>query len=182
MKNQTKDIIVATLLVLAAAASRVVLYPHYASSIIAMAVFAGAVFTNKQYAFALPLAAMLLSDVLFEISGKAPGFWGWGQLVSYAALGIITLFSYRLRKINFLNVAGFSLAGSIIFFLVSNFAVWAFGGGNPYPFTAAGLADCYVKAIPFFRNGAIADLVYSFLLFGTYYAIYRPAAQTRVAA
>jgi hypothetical protein len=48
---------------------------------------------------------------------------------------------------------------------VTNFGVWATGG---YPPTFGGLVECYVAAIPFFRNTVVGDLVYVAVLFSLY--------------
>ena len=61
-------------------------------------------------------------------------------------------------------LAVLAVAGSALFFLVSNFGTWALSG--MYPHTAAGLAACYVAAIPFFQNTLAGDLFYATLLFG----------------
>lgn len=47
------------------------------------------------------------------------------------------------------------LLASISFFVASNFAVWMVW--NLYPKTAGGLLDCYLAALPFFRNSAISE-------------------------
>jgi hypothetical protein len=52
----------------------------------------------------------------------------------------------------------------VTFFLITNFGMWLFSGF--YPLTSAGLAACYVAAIPFFQNTVAADLFYAALLFG----------------
>src|SRR5229473_2014500 len=51
------------------------------------------------------------------------------------------------------------------FFLTSNFAVWAFGN-IAYAKNLSGLMLCYTKAIPFFRNGMISDVLFSLVFFG----------------
>ena len=51
-----------------------------------------------------------------------------------------------------------------MFFIVTNFGVWLVG--NLYPKTLAGLAGCYVAAIPFFRNTLAGNVVYTLVLFG----------------
>ncbi|HQW83684.1 MAG TPA: hypothetical protein PK987_04455, partial [Ferruginibacter sp.] len=80
MNKQTSfTLLIAALLIVVAALSRVFMYPHNFSPIIGMAVFAGAVIKDRRLAFAMPLLAMFLSDVLFEVFNIAPGFWGWGQ-------------------------------------------------------------------------------------------------------
>ena len=67
-------------------------------------------------------------------------------------------------KLSVARVAGASLAGSITFFVTSNFAVWAVW--NMYPKTLAGLGACYVAALPFFRNAVVGDLAFTAVLFG----------------
>ena len=183
-KQNIVSIIIAVLMVLAAAISRVVLYPHNFSPMVGMAIFAGATFTDKRLAFALPICAMLLSDVMFEVFNIAPGFWGWGQLVGYGIFALITVFAFTLKKINVATVLGYSLASSVIFFLLSNLSFFIID--NPiyhtYPQNFGGFIDCYIKAIPFFRTGLIADLVYSGILFGSYYLLNKYVVQKTVIA
>jgi hypothetical protein len=69
-----------------------------------------------------------------------------------------------------LKIAGASVAGSLVFFVTSNFVAWL-ALSQMYTRDVAGLVDCYVKAIPFFRNTFVGDLVYSFVMFGTPVAI-----------
>jgi hypothetical protein len=63
-------------------------------------------------------------------------------------------------------IAATTLLGSCLFFAVTNFALWA--AGTSYPRTAAGLAACYVAAIPFFRNSLLGDATYATILFGAW--------------
>ena len=69
------------------------------------------------------------------------------------------------RRRSWLRIAGAGLASAVVFFLVSNFGVWATGGGTYYPHNAAGLIDCYVQAIPFFRNTLVSMAIFLPLLF-----------------
>jgi hypothetical protein len=174
MKQQkTSSIIIAVLLILAAAISRVVLYPHNFSPMIGMAIFSGSIISDKRLAFALPLFSMFLSDVLFEIFHIAPGFWGWGQLVGYGIFGLITVIAFSLKKINVASIAGYSIMSSVIFFLLSNSAFFVLD--NPVYHTYAqsftGYINCLEGGLPFFKTSIVADLVYSGVLFGTYYLL-----------
>ena len=63
------------------------------------------------------------------------------------------------------GVFGAGLGTGVGFFLTSNFAVWAFGN-IAYAKNLSGLIECYTKAIPFFRNGIISDVVFSLVFFG----------------
>jgi hypothetical protein len=172
-KQNTSTLIIAALLIIIAALSRVFLYPHNFSPIIGMAIFAGAVIKDRRLAFALPLLAMFLSDVLFEVFNIAPGFWGWGQLVGYGILALITLIAFSMKKINVLIIAGYSIGSSLLFFLLSNSAFFVFD--NPiyhlYPQNFSGYIGSLVGGLPFLRTGVVADLVYSSVLFGTYYVV-----------
>ncbi len=67
--------------------------------------------------------------------------------------------------------AGVMLACSLAFFVLSNFAVWAFSG--MYSLTVAGLIQCYVAALPFLQNTVAGDLFWTAVLFGGAFAINR---------
>jgi len=182
MNRQDKlNILVASLLVIAAAISRVAMYPDNFSPIIGMALFSGAILPNKKLAFAMPVFAMFLSDLLFELFSIAPGFWGWGQLAGYAILIFITVFAFTLKKLKPLNLALYSVSASIIFFILSNLSYFFIE--NPlyhtYPQDGRGLVECYAAALPFFRTSLIADFVYTFVLFGVY-QLYRTQVAKRI--
>ena len=184
MQKQDKtSIIIAILLILAAAISRVVMYPHNFSPMIGMAIFGGAIIKDKRLAFALPIFSMLLSDIMFEVFNIAPGFWGWGQLVGYGIFALITLMAFSLKKVTVSKIAGYSIVSSVIFFLLSNTSFFIFD--NPiyhtYPQNFNGFIDCFVQALPFFRTSLIADLVYSGVLFGAYYLLEKYAFKKAVA-
>jgi len=173
MQKQNKiSILIAVILVVAAAISRVILYPHNFSPMVGMALFAGVTFTDKRLAFALPIFSMLLSDIMFEAFNIAPGFWGWGQLVGYGIFALITLFAFTLKKVNVVNVIGYSIASSVIFFVLSNLSFFLIDNPIYHTYTQdfSGFINCYVGALPFFKTSLIADLVYSGVLFSTYYA------------
>ena len=80
------------------------------------------------------------------------------QLFGYAILGFAFSQSKQLK-----NILGLSLASSLIFFLVSNFGVWAAGTG--YAKTAEGLMQCYMMGVPFYRNQFSSDLILTPVLF-----------------
>jgi hypothetical protein len=159
----------------------------------AMALFAGAVIKDKKWAFILPLLSMLISDVLYQllyINGltEIKGFYT-GQWTNYLVIAGITLFGFLLKKISVLKVAAFSLSGSILFFLASNFTVWLGGGGLSRPKTFDGLMLCYYDGLAFLRdyglikgfygNLFIGDLFFCTILFGSYYIIRKTILQPK---
>ncbi|HMJ45784.1 MAG TPA: DUF6580 family putative transport protein [Ferruginibacter sp.] len=183
-KQSTSSLIMAALLVIIAALSRVIMYPDNFSPIIGMAIFAGAVIKDRRLAFALPLFAMILSDVMFEVFNITTGFWGWGQLVGYGILALITILAFTMKKINVLTVAGYSVGASLLFFFLSNSSFFIFD--NPiyklYPQNFGGYVDSLAGGLPFLRTGIVADLVYSTILFGTYFLMQKYAFNKKAVA
>jgi hypothetical protein len=165
-----------TLIILAAATARLLPHPHNVAPIAAIALFAGAHFERKWQAFVLPLLAMLVSDAII---GFYDAMW-----VTYLAFATVVCLGFLLRKNkSFLAVAGATVSGSVLFFLVSNFALWMHH--NLYPHTLDGIMESYTMALPFFRNTLIGDLFYSGLLFGGFALAERkftPLRSNRVSA
>ena len=144
-------------IVLAAALSRLIPHPPNMTSLTAVALFGGAYFSDRRLAFLVPLAALFLSDLVL-------GFYGHMEVVysSFALIVCIGLWLGKDRSV--LRIAVAALTSSVLFFLLTNFGVWAFG--SLYPRTLDGLVTCYVAAIPFFRNTFQGDMLYAFILFG----------------
>jgi hypothetical protein len=158
-------------LVIIAVVARFLPHPNNFTPVAAIAIFAGAYSSKKYFAITLPIIAMLSTDAFL---GFYPEMWG-----VYAALILSVVIGFALRKkVTVLGVIGASLTSSIVFFAISNFAVWA-GGLCGYPHTVEGLTTCYTMAIPFFRNEVLGTLVYSGLLFGIYEAITRTVPAVR---
>lgn len=144
-------------MILAAAASRLIPHPPNMASITAVALFGGAYLTDKRLAFLVPMAALLLSDLILGLYSHMEIIYGSFALV--ACIGLLLR-----RKRTPLRIAGAALLSSVLFFVVTNFGVWAFG--SLYPKTIAGLVTCYVAAIPFFQNTLAGDALYTAVLFG----------------
>jgi vitamin B12 transporter len=153
----------AVLLVILGALSRLIPHPPNAVALGAVALFSGARLPRR-LAGIVPLAALALSDVVID--------WGTGRSVVtpvrvavYGAFAAIVLLGrLAARTARPLRLAGLSICGSVIFFLVSNFGNWV--EFDTYPRTAAGLALCYALAIPWFWNTLVADLAGTAVLFG----------------
>lgn len=139
------------------------LLPHPANfaPIAAIAIFGGAVLPRR-IAVWVPLGAMVASDVFIGFYSMMPVTWACYVLIALAS-------SHWLRWPSLARGAALTLASSLFFFVVTNFAVWLTSG--MYTHTWAGLAHCYVMALPFFRNTAASDLVYTAALFGVFVLI-----------
>jgi hypothetical protein len=144
-------------MILLAAASRLIPHPPNFSPIAALALFGGAQFADKRLAFLVPLAAMFLSDLVLGLHSLIPVIYG-----SFAL--IVCLGFWLRRRQNVWAIGGAAVVGALLFFVLTNFGVWAMG--QMYPKTPAGLIDCYVAAIPFFQNTLLSNLFYAALLFG----------------
>jgi hypothetical protein len=144
-------------MILVAALSRLLPHPPNFTPIAALALFGGAQFANPRAAFLVPLVAMLLSDLILGFTNLTPVIYG-----CFALTVCLGFWVRRRRDVGRIAVA--ALAGSLLFFVITNFAVWAASG--LYPRTLAGLVECYIAALPFFRNTLAGDLFYSAILFG----------------
>lgn len=159
MTNKTKFLLVVLVVVLAAA-SRLVKHPFNFTPVIAMSIFAGC-YLRSRWAVILPLAAMLISDYFI-------GFYDWQVMASvYLSVAIAFGIGWLLsRHFKWYNVVLSAFTSSVAFFFITNFAVWAFF--NWYPHTWQGLVNCFTLAIPFFRNSLAGDAFYTIVLFGAY--------------
>lgn len=126
--------------------------------IAAMALFGGA-FLPKRWAVILPLAAMVLSDIVLGFSLVTPFIYG-----SFLVTGFLGIWLKKHKRPE--TVISASLISSTLFFLITNFGVWA--QGMLYPRTMHGLTEAYLMGLPFFRNTIIGDLLYTGLLFVGY--------------
>lgn len=163
-KTFTRLYLLSTIILLAAL-SRLLPHPPNFAPITAIALFAGAMVNHRALAMIIPLSAMVISDVALEITT------GWGfhseLWIIYLTFMLITSMGFYLRaRKSFKHIALTTFGASLVFFLVTNFAVWALGSGALYPHTLSGLITCYGAAIPFFGNAIFGDCFYSALLFG----------------
>ena len=150
---------------LSAAAMRLVPHPPSMTPIAAMALFGGAHFAGKKTALLIPLAAMYLSDLALGFFIYDFGFFHGFMPFVYTGFVVTVCLGFLVRRrITPLTVGAAALTGSVMFFIVTNFGVWLIS--NLYPKTLAGLAGCYVAAIPFFRNTLMGNAIYTLVLFG----------------
>lgn len=147
------------------------LLPHPANFIPmgALALFSG-VYLRSKWGMLVPVLVMVSTDLIIGWHNLV--LFTWGCFVLMAAIGW-----WVRRQGSWSRIIGGSLAGSVIFYLVTNFAVWAF---TPlYAKTVAGLVQSYVMAVPFFRSTVLGDLFYVSVFFGTYQAVAYLAAHRR---
>ena len=140
------------------------LAPHApnVTPIAASALFAGMVLRSRALALAVPLAAMLVSDLVV-------GAYDWRVMsVVYAALALPALLARWGRTRSAVLLPPLILSSSLFFFATTNFAVWAFSG--MYAHDVHGLVHCYVAALPFLYNTVAGDVLWTTLLFGIWWS------------
>ena len=131
------------------------------SPVAAIALFGGTVIGRKGLAVLLPLVILLASDAVL-------GFYSYFLMAFvYGSFALIAVIGFWLRnRMKFHNVVLASIVSSVVFFLLSNFGVWA--EGLWYPMNVSGLISCYTMAIPYFRYELIGTLAFSLMFFGMY--------------
>jgi hypothetical protein len=175
--SKTTNFIIASVLILFAAFSRLIPHPMNFAPVAAIALFAG-VYMDKKYAFILPIAAMLLSDIFIGFYSGIE--WVYGAFILVALIGL--WLKKRVETKNGAAKAGYifgtTLVSSVVFFIVTNFGVWT--SGMFYEMNVKGLIECYTMAIPFFRNSLGGDLFYVAAMFGVYELVTRFAGTAKL--
>lgn len=170
MKNK-QHIILALLLVIAAALSRLADHPMNFTPITGIALFSAFVFEGK-WKLIVPFAAILLSDIALELS-QGIGFHNGTALV-YSGFALMIGLGYLIIKnINLLNIVLATVAASTLFFLLTNFALFypeatTANGLMGYPHTMTGVVASYTAGLPFFKNMLMGDLIFTGVIFSVY--------------
>ncbi|MFW5758311.1 MAG: DUF6580 family putative transport protein [Bacteroidota bacterium] len=142
------------------------LIPHYPNftPIAAIALFGGAHLGKKWLSFFVPLFALFLSDLII-------GLHAW-MLPVYISFALVVVIGNQIRNsIGVGSVFLASVSSSMLFFLITNFAVWI---GSPYYAQSfAGLMQSYTMGLPFFHTALLGDLFYNSVFFGGFYFISR---------
>ena len=159
--GQKVSLILRTAVILAmialSAVLRIVPHPWNLTPVGAMALFSGAVVCDRRLAFLFPLLALFVGDLFVGLHVLIP--------IVYASFLINVALGLWLRdRRTTPRIAALALLGSIQFFLITNFGVWAFLGS--FPRTIAGLITCYIAGLPLFWNTLAGDALYTALLFG----------------
>lgn len=190
----TPRVILLVVLILAAAFSRLVPHLHNFAPVAAVALFAAAYLPSRRWSVLLPLIAMFLSDVVLYATkdGAYRDQAVSNMLFVYPAYIVVAVIGQWLRsRVTTGRVVGAALAGSIAFFLITNFGAWLtlsqpLSATEPavYERTLGGLLNCYVAGVPFFRGTFFGDIVYTAVLFGSFALLERrdPQFQTQLAS
>ncbi len=179
MNRKYTNIAIAGGLILIAVAARIAnteTHIYNFAPVAALGLFSGAIVKDKRFAFLFTLLAQLISDAYIQLFTEYSGFYGISQLFVYGGMMLVTLLGTKMGQPKALKIFGYSIAGSAIFFMVSNLGVWLQGW---YGITFNGLVTTFTKALPFytemgtrlFVNSFVGDLIFSGLLFGAYFVL-----------
>jgi hypothetical protein len=189
--NNTRIIFLSAVLIFAAAISRIInaeTHWYNFGPMVAISLFSGAILKNKTSAYLLPLAAYFISDLYLQLVHHN-GFYGISQFFVYGGMALVVLLGSFMKKANALKVLGFSIGGSLLFWVVSNFGVFL---GGYWGTGLQGFTTTYLMALPFyskdgvgtelFFNAIIGDLIFSGILFGAYALLKNKVAATKAIA
>ena len=151
-------IFVVTVIAIAAIYRIIPHIPNF-TPIAAMALFGGTYINRKVLAFIIPMAAMIISDLVIGLHGT--------MLAVYVSFAISVGIGILIRKkVNIFSVILASVASSVIFFFITNIAVW-YTGMVGYPMNIAGLISCFTAALAFFRTELFGTLIFNSVFFGS---------------
>ncbi|MFM2206791.1 MAG: hypothetical protein RL213_766 [Bacteroidota bacterium] len=168
--ERNRNVIIAGLLVLLAAYTRLISHPFNMTAIGALALFSGARMGNRYLSYLVPVSALLVSDLIIGLHPT--------MFPVYACFLLTVAVGRRLSaETNALKIAASSVFCSTVFYLVTNLPFFYPG---MYSFDLQGALQSYTAALPFYRNQLLGDLFYTGLLFGLYrFAVRIPALLVR---
>ena len=154
---KSNQFIFVSILIITTAFSNIILadIPNF-SPIASVALFSGFYFTNKKIALIIPVACMFISDYFIGFHS-----YMWAVYLSFILIAILGVY---MKKAQPKNIILNALLSSILFFLITNSAVWI--SGSYYTKDLPGLALCLTMGVPFFKYTLISSAVFSTILFG----------------
>lgn len=145
-------------LVILGIGSRLIPHPPAATAMTAV-ILASAYYLGPSASVLVSLTVLLLSDMVLGTYELPVMISVYGSFLAIAALGMLLVGKQSVTR----RVALIA-SGSIVFFLITNAAVWFFTPWYPKDFS--GLLMSYTLALPFLRNMLLGDFIYTAALFG----------------
>lgn len=154
--NARMHLMLTTLLVVLGISTRLLPHMSQFTAILAVSMFAG-MYLKPRQALIVPLVLMVVTDMILGFHNTM--FFTWGSMLLIGGIGL-----WLKNRKSVLSVLGGSIASAVLFFVVTNLAAWP----TLYPMTWAGLGECFVMAVPFFRTTLASTVVYSLVLYVSY--------------
>ena len=150
-----------------ALAGRLMPHPPNFTPVGALALFAGLYLAGKtRWALLLPLGVIFLTDLAIGFYDIKLMLVVYGSFLFYGIFGLLV----KDRK-NLGNVALATLAGSLLFYLITNAAVWLFSPW--YSAGIEGLMLSYAMGLPFLKYTLLGDLFFVGMFVGAYELVTR---------
>lgn len=147
------------LIIITAAALRMLPHPENVTPIGALALFSGA-YLHRQVLWLVPLAALLLGDLYYGLYNAVVMISVYLGFIASTAVGRTLL----RKDPGSGRIAVGVIAGALAFWTISNFGNWlAFGPGG-----ASGLLQTYIVGLPYLLKSLMGDAMYALVLFGGY--------------
>jgi hypothetical protein len=173
MEKQNNIRPLALLLTVLSGLARLLPHPPNFTPVGSMSLFAGARLRGW-WAYLVPLAMMAITDPLLHLLFGISGYTKASPFI-YASFMINVWIGRKLAvSENPIRIGGAAFLCSLQFFLITNLAVWY--GSNFYAHTAAGLAECFTSAIPFWGRTLAGDLIFTAIIFGLHAILSRRIA------
>lgn len=114
----------------------------------------------------IAVLALMATDFYLTTMVYGMAFHASAYIVTWLWYAAICLLGHQMlaNKPGMVRVGVAVLASSTSFFILSNFAVWM--GSDMYAHNLAGLATCYIAAVPFYANDAMSTAITAGALFG----------------
>ncbi len=136
---------------------------------VAAVALCGAVWLPRRAAVVLPLAMLFVSDVILNVFHYHQALFTFDMLPRYAALALISAIGFALRRrTGLLGLIAASVAGSLIFYFITNTGSWISDPGYTKDF--AGWAQALTSGLPgypptwwFYRHTLLGDVCFTLL-------------------
>ncbi len=157
-KNPKWLFVFAVALIIFCLAARILPHVPNFAPLGALAIFGG-VYFNWAWSLAVPFVTLAFSDLVL-------GLYDWRLMAAvYGAWLLGAAAGWVIKKQpSVFNIGVSVLISATVFFLITNFAVWAFSSW--YPHTLGGLIAALLMGLPFFKATILSNFFYSGLFFG----------------
>ena len=136
--------------------SRIIIHTPNFTPVLSLALFGGMYLKGRQGIW-VPLALMAVSDVAIGFHDTM--VYTWGSILMISLIGL-----WLKEHKSVINMVSASMLSALLFFVVTNFGAFL----SLYPHTLAGLQECYIAAIPFYRSTMVSTVAYSLVLFSAW--------------
>ncbi len=154
------NVFVIALMVFVFSLTRLLPHPVNFTPILALGLFSGYALGEFKKSWWPVVAAMVFTDLFLGFHSTS--------LVVYLAVGLMPLLSSFLKGSKWFAVKSIAVSflASSLFFLVTNFGVWALT--SLYSKSFQGLIDCYVAGLLFYNNTLTSTTLYFFSFVAVY--------------